>query len=214
MSLTETTQTNPEPTQVIFYEGRDFQGKAYLSTLGSKVDIYREYRPLNDKLNSVKVGRSCKVLAYYAAGFGKPEKEFIVDTPDIDIRGMSSFIVLSKDGEHAILFTFSDSTGEGRTMTLQSAGFGSVTQPNPQPEEGIDPNNPRVFATLKVTDIESTPVVTAIFVRKTSGEYEDPNGALHFYWKDGKPHAKNIPDYGSANLTYTQDGNVFKFVWR
>jgi len=214
MSLVETALTTPGPDQVIFYEGLNFQGKAYLSTLGSNVDIYKDYRPLNDKLNSVKVGSACKVIAFYAANFGLPSKDLVVDTPNIDVRGMSAFIVLNKAGHHALLFAFSDSTGQGRRMTLQSAGFGSVTQPNPEPEEGTDPNIPRAFATLKETDIETTPVVTAIFVRKASGEYESPNGAIHFYWKDGKAHAKNIPDYESASLTYTQEENVFRFVWK
>ncbi|MET3133242.1 hypothetical protein AAKU55_003532 [Oxalobacteraceae bacterium GrIS 1.11] len=214
MSLTETTLTTPGHDQVIFYEGRDFQGKAYLSTLGAKVDIYKDYRSLNDRLNSVKVGSSCKVTVFRTDNFGGPSKELSVDTPNINIDGMSAFIVLEKVGQHALLFAFDDSTGQNRSMTLQSAGFGSVTQPNPQPEQGTDPHNPRAFVTLKETDIETKPVVTAIFVRKTNGEYESPNGSIHFYWKDGKAHAKNIPEYESASLTYNQEGNVFYFSWK
>jgi hypothetical protein len=214
MSLAETTLTTPGPDQVIFYEGRNFEGKAYLSTLGAEVDIYRSYRPLNDKLHSVKVGSTCKVVVFHAASFGSPSKELSADTANIDISGLSAFIVLNKVGHHALLFAFEDSTGQGRSMTLQSAGFGSVIQPNPEPEDGIDPNVPRAFATLKETDIVTKPVVTAIFVRKSNGEYESPNGSLQFYWADGKPHAKNIPEYESASLSYTQEGNTFKFTWK
>ncbi|NHZ88341.1 hypothetical protein F2P45_04765 [Massilia sp. CCM 8733] len=214
MSLTETTLTSPGPDQVIFYEGRNFDGKAYLSTLGAQVDIYRSYRPLNDKLNSVKVGSACKVVAFYRANFGSPSKELTADTGNIDIDGMSAFIVLNKVGQHALLFEFRDGTGQGRSMTLQSAGFGSVIQPNPEPEEGADPNIPRAFATMKESDIDTKPIVTAIFVRKPNGEYESPNGSLHFYWKDGAPHARNIPEYESASLSYTQNGNVFSFTWK
>ncbi|QYG08877.1 beta/gamma crystallin domain-containing protein [Janthinobacterium sp. PAMC25594] len=214
MSLTETTLTTPDQNQVIFYEGQNFQGKAYLSTLGAEVDIYKSYRHLNDRLNSVKVGAACKILAFRHAGFGAPTNELNTDTGNINVGGMSAFVVLNKVGHHALLFTFDDSTDLRRSMTLQSAGFGSVTQPNPEPEQGIDPNIPRAFVTLKETDIETKPVVTAIFVRKSNGEYESPNGSLHFYWKDGKPHAKNIPEYESASLSYTQEGNLFKFTWK
>ncbi len=214
MSLTETTLTTPGHDQVIFFEGRNFDGKAYLSELGAEVDIYKSYRPLNDKLHSVKVGSACKVVVFHAASFGSPSKELSADTADIDIGGLSAFIVLNKAGHHALSFAFEDGTGQGRSMTLQSAGFGSVIQPNPEPEDGVDPNTPRAFATLKETDIETKPVVTAIFVRKPNGEYESPNGSLLFYWSDGKPHAKNIPEYESANLTYTIDGNLFSFTWK
>ncbi|CUI06992.1 hypothetical protein LXA47_24050 [Massilia sp. P8910] len=214
MSLTETTLTSPGPDQVIFYEGRNFDGKAYLSTLGAQVNIYSSHHALNDRLNSVKIGSSCKVVAFRHANFGSPSKELDTDTGNIDIGGMSAFIVLNKAGHHALLFEFSDSTGHGRSMTLQSAGFGSVIQPNPEPQDGVDPNTPRAFATLKETDIDTKPIVTAIFVRKSNGEYESPNGSLQFYWKDGKPHAKNIPEYESASLSYTQEGNVFSFTWK
>ena len=214
MSLIETTLTTPGPDQVIFYEGLNFQGKAYLSTLGSNVDIYKDYRPLNDKLNSVKVGAACKVIAFYAANFGLPSKELNADTANINVDGMSAFIVLNRAGTHALLFSFADSTGQARRMSLQSAGLGLVTQPNPEPEPGTDPNIPRAFATLKESDGENTPLVTAIFIRKTNSEYESPLGSIQFYWKDGKPHAKNIPEYETASLTYTQADNVFKFTWK
>ena len=214
MSLTETTLATPGPDQVIFYEGRDFEGKAYLSTLGANVDIYRSYHSLNDRLHSVKVGSACKVVAYHAAGFGGRSIDLSTDTANIDIDGMSAFIVLNKVGHHALSFSFSDSTGQGRSMTLQSAGFGSVIQPNPEPQDDVDPNTPRAFATMKETDIETKPIVTAIFVRKSNSEYESPNGAIQFYWKDGRPHAKNIPEYESARMEYTQEGNTFNFTWR
>jgi hypothetical protein len=213
MSLVKTDLTAPGPEQVLFFTERNFQGQAYLSQLGAEVDIYRKYHSLNDKLLSAKVGSACKVEAFYAAGFGRPSKFLVDDVPNIDVGGMSAFIALNREGHHAILFTFKDATGGARRMTLQSAGFGSVIQPNPEPEEGVDPNIPRAFATLKLTDIETKPIVTAIFVRKANGEYESPNGSLHFYWKDGKPHAKNIPEYDSARLTHTQQDNVFHFVW-
>ncbi|WEF35268.1 beta/gamma crystallin domain-containing protein [Pseudoduganella chitinolytica] len=213
MSLMETTLASPGHDQVIFYEGRDFGGKAYLTTLGAEVDIYKSYRSLNDKLHSVKVGAACKVIAFKHSSFGSPTKEMGADCGSIDIGGMSGFIVLNKEKHHALLFTFTDSTGEGRSMTLQSAGFGAVIQPNPEPEDGIDPNVARAFVTLKETDVETMPVVTAIFVRKSSGEYESPNGSLQFYWQDGNPHARNIPEYDSARLSYKQTGNLFHFTW-
>jgi Beta/Gamma crystallin len=219
MPLTETTKTSPGTDEVIFFINENYSGKAYLSKLGDRVNIWKEYLSLNDKLNSVKVGSSCSLTVYQDDGFGGASQVLVTDTPKINVSGMSSFIVLDKhEGEHAVSFTFKDTTSEGRRMTLKSTNFpeggeNGVTQPNPTPTPGVDPNVPRVFAILKDSNGENTPIVIAIYVRKESGEYEDMGAAMYIYWQAGKAHIKELPDYGHPKLHHTQEGPIIHFSW-
>ena len=124
MSLTETTKTSPGANEVIFFIGENYAGKAYLSNLGDRVNIYKQYPSLNDRLNSVKVGGSCELTVYQDDGFGGASQILVSDTPKINVSGMSAFIVLDKKlKEHAVSFTFKDTLNEGRRMTLKSTSF-------------------------------------------------------------------------------------------
>ncbi|EYF02217.1 beta/gamma crystallin domain-containing protein [Chondromyces apiculatus] len=80
MSLTATDKREPAFDEVIFFTARDFGGQGYLAKIGSRVDVWREHNALSDRLLSVKIGASCTVTAYWAAGFGTPSKQFTADT--------------------------------------------------------------------------------------------------------------------------------------
>ncbi len=220
MPLTETTKTTPAPDEVIFFISENYAGKAYLSKLGDRINIYKDYNSLNDRLNSVKVGSSCELTVFQDDGFGGASQILISDTPKINVSGMSAFIVLDRgEREHAVSFTFTDASNEGRRMTLKSTSFpeggeNGVIQPNPTPAPGVDPNAPRVFAILKDSNGENTPIVVAIYVRKENGEYEDMGAAMYIYWQGGRVHIKELPDYGHPKLHHTQDGPIIHFTWR
>jgi hypothetical protein len=217
MTLTPTDKTTPAIDEVIFFTERGFQGTAYLTTFGARVDIWKHHNRLNDKLVSAKLGESCKLAAYRHAGFGAPIKDFTADTPDIDIGGMSSFIITAKTGEYPVLFTFKDAIDGNRRMTLQSSEFpegGSVIQPNPDPEPGVDPNSPRVFAILRDTNNVDRPATVAIHVRRGSGEYEDMGAMLLVYWGDGSIRIKEMPEYGHPSLHHRLEGSIIHFEWR
>ncbi len=219
MPLTETTKTSPGPDEVIFFINENYGGKAYLSKLGDRVDIWKEYLSLNDKLNSVKVGSLCELTLFQHGGFGGISHILIADAPKINVSGLSAFIVLDRKAkEHAVSFTFKDNLNEGRRMTLKSSSFpeggeNGVIQPNPTPEPGVDPNDPRVFAILKDSNDENTPITIAIYVRKENGEYEDMGAAMYIYWQAGKVQVKELPDYGHPKLNHTQEGPILHFTW-
>lgn len=217
MTLTQTDKRTPGHDEVIFFTEPEYNGTGYLSTLGARVDIYKEYRPLNDKLVSAKLGDSCKVAAYWQAGFGAPVQEFTADTPNININGMSAFIITGKTGEHPVLFTFTDQLGGQRKMILRSSEFpegGSVTQPNPDPEPGADPNTPRVFSILKDANNIDRPATVAIYVQKSDGGFEDVGAAMYVYWSGEGVQIKEVPEYGHPNLGHRLDGSTIHFEWR
>lgn len=223
MSLTETTKTTPAQDEVIFFINKNYTGTAYLSKLGSRVDIWKNYLSLNDKFYSVKVGGACTLVLYQHGNFGGITETLMADKAEINMggpgSGLSGFIVLNRQQkEHAILFTFKDNISGNRSMTLRSSSFpeggeNGVIQPNPTPEPGTDPNAPRVFAILKESNTETLPITVAIYVRKSDGSYEDIGATIYIYWENNKVNVKKFPDFNYGELNYTLEEETIHFTW-
>lgn len=223
MSLTETTKTTPSQDEVIFFTNKSYTGTAYLSKLGNRVDIGKDYSSLNDKLYSVKVGNACTLVLYQHISFGGYTERLVSDKAEINMggpgSGLSGFIVLDrKEKEHAILFTFKDNVSENHSMTLKSSSFpeggeNGVIQPNPTPEPGVDPNAPRVFAILKESNTETLPITIGIYVRKSDGSYEDIGAIIYIYWENNKVNVKKFPDFDYGKLSYTLEEETIHFTW-
>lgn len=223
MSLTETTKTTPAQDEVIFFINKSYTGTAYLSTLGNRVDIGKDYNSLNDKLYSVKVGNACTLVLYQHIYFGGHTEKLVSNKAEINMggpgSGLSGFIVLNREKkEHAILFTFKDNISGNRSMTLKSSSFpeggeNGVIQPNPTPEPGIDPNSPRVFTILKESNTETLPITVGIYVRKNDGSYEDIGAMIAIYWGNNKVNVKKFPDFNYGELNYNLEGETIHFAW-
>lgn len=104
-TLSETNKMEPGPTEAIFFEEPNFQGKAYIAYIGFIVDFGKSVLEipdrLNDALKSVKTGDICRLVLFEDRGLvgetvSVPADSIVAQLP----LGVTSFKVeLDLDGK-------------------------------------------------------------------------------------------------------------------
>ncbi|WP_158566764.1 beta/gamma crystallin domain-containing protein [Actinomadura craniellae] len=194
-----------DQTQVCFYEGTNYTGKEHHYKEGDEV-VFQYPEDLNDKFKSVKVGSLVKVLAWQHSDGGGKHEVWEADNADIgSIDGLSKFRIIAH-ATQAVAVRFEDNADNGHQHCLyvQAAGVsdGKVKSCAGDP----------AFKLIGIMPAGGPPVTTAIFVRdETTGQYLDPNGALHLRWND---ETKQVDVADSTNfpghLKWTRaEGNRF-----
>ncbi len=83
--------------KVIFYTGKKFYGESYIYKIGDHIVFQNEKDSLNDKFESVRIASNCKLTVFRHSPESytgiNPSKVLLEDTADIDIGGLSQFIV-------------------------------------------------------------------------------------------------------------------------
>ncbi|MFI2645932.1 beta/gamma crystallin domain-containing protein [Streptomyces sp. NPDC018610] len=190
--------------EVTFYARPSYTGDGHTYTVGANENLHPG--ELNDRFNSVRVGRKAKVLAWQHANQTGKYREWEVDQPDIsDIGGLTRFKVVEST-TLPIAVRLQDLTGAqpGRySLKVASYDVGDTVVRSGDPEYGL----------VGVMPEDGPPVTSAIYVRnELSGEYV-ALGAIYFAWNSGTKsidvaEASNVPE----NLDYSRDGrNQFTF---
>lgn len=228
MALISTTKRFPDPEEVIFFRGEYFTGDAYLGRLGDRANVPAR---LNDLLYSVRLGVATKIILIRDYHFSGPTLESSKDVPSILLggpgSGLSSYIVLPREGQYIARFSFRDEVSHNRSLTLISSNFNptdqipnpGVTIPNPNPSPGEDRFAPRVFSVLSEENDINLPIVVAIHVRRADGVFENIGALILVYLaEDTRTNRKVIkvqsfPGFDYGELRFNTQGDLINFVW-
>lgn len=200
----------PTTNEVEFFKSEGYQGSSYTYANGSDVDLYNDGSGLNDQLHSVKVGNDVKVIGFRDDHFHGYTKEYTADTPDLEMGGLSSFLVRDKY-DFTIKFTFDDNTNDGvssRCLTLEEYLFDKVTDCS---NDAID--YPLVIGVIEPDQVEET--LAAVYLQNMdTGGYEG-NGSIFFYWDktEGVVKIDESTSQIPPQVTYTrEDSSTFHFI--
>ncbi|EDP45700.1 beta/gamma crystallin domain-containing protein [Rickettsiella grylli] len=228
MAFKPTTKITPDVNEIILFTEKNYTGNAYSAIIGDNIDLYKNFNPLNDQLYSVKVGSAAQVTLIRDDGFSGPTQETNKDVSSIALggpgSGLSSFIVLQKEGKYVVRANFLDKTKEDRSIILKTSNFNptgdGVTIPNPNPASGENPNLPRVFTILDESNTENLPATVGLYVRRNDGVYEDIGALISVYLADSKRNSnvkivkiKKYADYNYGDLTFPSSGRLVNFIW-
>ncbi|KAK3952313.1 membrane binding-domain-containing protein [Pseudoneurospora amorphoporcata] len=163
------------PTTVVFYQKKDFEGTGDTYAVGQDVSVPGS---LNDKYLSVAVGASAKVIAWQHYNESGIYREWAESQADIsDIGGLSRFTVVDND-TRAISFLFKDATGgadKQYSLKVDARDVGTVT---------LYSNSGDQYGLVGILPAGGPPVTTAIYVRDEKSGVYVAIGSVFFQWNE------------------------------